>query len=76
MSPSTSRSRLRGSRLLVARRMAGRLSPHPGVDRERPFAARLDRLAYVQRFVSEPREWHALWNSVWISVASVAPSVL
>jgi iron(III) transport system permease protein len=29
-------------------------------------------LAYVQRFVSEPREWHALGNSVWISVASVA----
>ncbi|MDH3495507.1 MAG: iron ABC transporter permease [Gemmatimonadota bacterium] len=28
--------------------------------------------AHVQAFVREPREWQALWASVWISVASVA----
>lgn len=33
-------------------------------------------LEYVTRFLGEPREWHTLWNSLWISVASVVLSAL
>ena len=29
-------------------------------------------LEYVMAFLREPREWEALWGSLWISVASVA----
>ena len=28
-------------------------------------------LEYLRRFVTEPREWQALWGSLWTSVASV-----
>jgi iron(III) transport system permease protein len=28
-------------------------------------------LEYLQRFATEPREWQALWGSIWTSVASV-----
>jgi iron(III) transport system permease protein len=33
-------------------------------------------LEHVRRFVTEPREWRALWASLWISVASVALAAL
>ena len=32
--------------------------------------------AYLQRFITAPQEWHVLWNSLWISAATVVFSGL
>jgi iron(III) transport system permease protein len=71
MSPGNSRSRLAALGLLL---LVAWLVVYPLilVLTESVHSPQGWTLTYVQRFVSEPREWHALWNSVWISVASVA----
>ena len=75
MNPVTSRSRLATVGLLV---LVAWLVVYPLllVLAESVHSPEGWTLGYVQRFISEPREWHVLWNSVWISVASVALSAL